>query len=144
VLDMVTKEGALIAPDNTFGTTGQPNAPDFTMVPIAFKSGFRKRIGQGRMLFPVRASGFVSGNVLSAQAIGFFNTFITAVRDAYGPATIANEFRLITAHPLLPASRPHKSGAALPEIPAEWYDVETIGLVRTLSSLRSRKVGVGS
>jgi hypothetical protein len=144
VLDITTKEGFSVELDAVTGTIGTGNAPDFTMVPISFKTGFRQRIGQGRMLFPVRGPGEIDGNVLSALGKARIGAFVTDLRNNYLAPIAGHPWQMITAHEALLASRPHKRPEPLPAVPAEWYDVTSIRLNDRLSSLRSRKLGQGS
>jgi hypothetical protein len=145
--NLVSKEGA----SHSFTTTAGSMAvdattagPSFLMVPISLKGERRTRYGQGRMLWPVVNDLHTSENAMTAAGQTLFQGAIDELAELFiGPA-ITTSAHMINLHELLPATRPHTGPEPLPEVPATWYDVTSIRLNTTISSLRSRKVNVGS
>lgn len=146
-MNLVSKEGAAHSFTTTAGSMAVDavtSGPSFLMVPITLKGERRTRYGQGRMLWPVVNDLHTSGDALSAAGASTFQGVIDELAELFiGPAITTNA-HLINLHELLPSTRPHKGDEPLPEVPATWYDVTSIRLNTTLSSLKSRKVNVGS
>lgn len=122
----------------------QERQPAFLACVASFKSGFRTRYGTGRMFIPIRYEPWVEGDTLSTAGRTSIEAFLDVLRTNYVGSGVQGEFRLVNAHETLPAARPSKSETPLPEVPAQWYDVESIRLETRLTALRSRRMGVGT
>jgi len=130
--------------DGTLGFGNDVGEPTFMATVVALKSEIRKRYGQGRMFLPTVSEASVDSDVLSAAGQAIYNTFITKVTDHFTGDEVTHDLLLVNAHPLLPAHTNPNTGRTRPEIPASWYDVLSLRLNTVVTSLRSRKVGVGS
>lgn len=118
--------------------------PSFVSCNIVLKSEIRKRYGQGRMFVPMRKESQISGDNVSAEGLVFVNDLITAMTDHFTGDPVTHDLLLVNAHGILPARPPVGSSPGRPEIPASWYDVVSVRANSIATSLRSRKVGVGS
>lgn len=147
VLKMGTDEGGWTpAPvgTGTYTTSAIASMPDFTAVNVSLKSEIRKRYGQGRMFLPMVNEENVNGNVLAASGVTRIQTFIDLITAHFTGDPVTHDLLLVNAHPLLPARPSTSSVVGRPEIPASWYDVVSLRINQVVTSLRSRKAGVGS
>lgn len=129
------------------GTTGHnatTEAPDFMAAVVALKSEIRKRYGQGRMFWPIFAENMIDENVLSAVGISVLTTVVTAFTDNFTGDPVTHDLLLVNAHGLIPQHGAPGLPGYHPEIPPSWYDVLSLRLNTVVTSLRSRKAGVGS
>jgi hypothetical protein len=147
VLKMGTDEGWTYEYSNVHGTasltTGTWHAP-FICANISLKTQLRKRYGQGRMFWPVRFENYTDGGVLNATCIAGFQGVIDALTTAFTGSTTTHDLLLVNTHGVLPPKAATASSPARPEIPASWYDVESVKLNTYITTLRSRKAGIGA
>lgn len=129
-----------------FGTSGLPDTtqvPTFLAANVAFKTSRRKRYGQGRVFWPVRNENWVDNDKFNATAIGAYQGAIDALLTAFTGSTVTHDLLLVNSHGILPPRAATATTPARPEIPATWYDVETVKLNTVVTYLRSRKLGIG-
>lgn len=119
-------------------------APDFVSAVVALKSEVRKRYGQGRMFWPIFAENMIDENVLSAVGINVLTNLVTAFTDHFTGDPVTHDLLLVNAHGLIPQHGAPGLPGYHPEIPPSWYDVLSLRLNTVVTSLRSRKAGVGS
>jgi hypothetical protein len=118
--------------------------PTFMSACVALKSEIRKRYGQGRMFLPCVSEGFIDGDIINTNGINNFNVFIQAMTDHFTGDPVTHDLLLVNAHGVLPPRPPSGSYPGRAEIPAMWYDVLSLRLNTIVTSLRSRKVGIGA
>jgi hypothetical protein len=133
-----------VAGGGTVGYDAAAAEPGFMAACIALKSEIRKRYGQGRLFFPLVHEGSVSGDVLSANGVSGVTAFVTAMTDNFIGSVIGHDLLLVNAHDVIPAHGQIGTPGYHPEIPRQWYDVLSLRLNTVVTSLRSRKAGVGS
>lgn len=129
------------------GSTGHnatTEEPSFIAACVALKSEIRKRYGQGRMFWPIFAENMVDGDVLSTIGVSVLTSVVTAFTDHFTGNPATHDLLLVNAHPALPQRGAPGAPGYRPAIPASWYDVLSLRLNTVVTSLRSRKVGVGS
>lgn len=147
VIKMGSDEGWIHDYSNTHGTasitTGTWHAP-FIAVNIGLKTSARKRYGQGRMFWPMRFESWSDGSVLNSTGITAIQGVIDALLDAFSGSVVDHDLVLVNTHPTLPPKVATSTSPARPEIPASWYDVESVKLNTYITTLRSRKVGIGA
>lgn len=144
--DLVRREGFTISPASQMGTVGGDASltlPGFMSAIISMKSAKRTRYGQGRMFWPVVNEGMVFGDVIAPGSVAAFQGTLDELADAFTGNTVGG-YNLINIHGVLPPQPATGSRPARPELPPSWYDVQTLRLNLPLTSLRSRKAGVGS
>lgn len=147
VIQMGAEEGGWAPATTTAGTLDIQQAdetPDFTAAAVNLKSEIRKRYGQGRFFLPVVYEGDVSNNVINGTGVTHMNLIIDALTSNFTGDPVTHDLILVNAHPLLPARGTVGGAGYRPEIPASWYDVVSLRLNTLVTSLRSRKAGVGS
>lgn len=121
--------------------------PGFTACVLNLKGERRIKLGQGRMFLPVRFETWVTGSQVSNAGVAVINPFITAMTDAFIGNQLTGGLQLCNYHdakPERPTTRKGQPGPNLPAVPASYYDVTSLRLNRTLTSLGSRKLGNGS
>lgn len=118
--------------------------PTFVSAVIALKSEIRKRYGQGRMFWPLRWEEMIDGDVLNANGVNAMNAVVTVFTDHFTGDPVTHDLLLVNAHDIIPAHGAVGTPGYHPEIPRQWYDVLSLRLNTVVTSLRSRKVGVGS
>jgi hypothetical protein len=128
----------------TLGAAGENELPNFTSVAVTLKSEIRKRYGQGRFFLPLCVNSDKAGNNLQAAGVTRIQTFLDVLSDNFTGAPETHDLILVNAHPLLPARGVIGGSGYRPEIPASWYDVVSLRINSLVTSLRSRKAGVGS
>jgi hypothetical protein len=133
----VSQAGTLAA----VGTLGMPN---FTSCNVNLKSEIRKRYGQGRFFLPMVSESDIDGNTINSAGLARIQFLIDDLQDNYSGWTGTHDLILVNAHPVLPARGVIGGPLYRPEIPAQWYDVVSIRVNSLVTSLRSRKAGVGS
>lgn len=141
------EEGAELLYPNLFGTSGINPADasaSFMAVNVALKTSLRKRYGQGRMFLPFRRDQDADQNFLNNSGIAAFQGAIDGLTTAFTGDPVTHDLLLVNAHGVLPPRAATASSPARPEIPAKWYDVETVKINRTVTALRSRKAGIGA
>jgi hypothetical protein len=138
VQNLLTNTGHSISPSNLAGTQGGVVAPGFLTVPVSLKGELRKRYGSGRMLWPVPNVDSVEGNIVTPAMVTFYDTVITDLVDRFIGNAITTDLQLCHAHKAMPANGDR------PALPASWYDVTSVRLNTSVSSLKRRKAGVGS
>jgi hypothetical protein len=129
------------------GTTGHnvtTEAPDFMAAVVSLKSEIRKRYGQGRMFWPIFAENMIDENVLSTIGVNVLTTLVTAFTDHFTGDPVTHDLLMVNAHGLIPQHGAPGLPGYHPEIPPSWYDVLSLRLNTVVTSLRSRKAGVGS
>jgi len=144
--DLVRREGFTISPASQMGTAGGDASltlPGFVAAVVSLKSAKRTRYGQGRMFLPVVNEGMVYGDVIAPTSVPAFQGTIDELVDAFTGNTLTG-YNLINVHGVLPPRPATGSRPARPEIPPSWYDVQSVRLNLPVTSLRSRKAGVGS
>lgn len=142
-----TQEGGSVSFGSAVGALNAVAAertPSMLAVVVTFKSEIRARYGGGRMFLPVRYEPWIDGDSLSTAGVTSLQAFLDAIQTEYMQGTGSGEFRLVTAHPALAAGRPSTSPTPLPAVPARWYDVQSMRLNTVLTSLKSRRAGVGT
>lgn len=142
VVDLTTGESGGFSFQNVIGSLPQNNAnnlPPFITAPVSMKSELRRRYGQGRMLLPVRPEELTFKGDLNGDGVALYNGLIAAFQSEYMATPITKTYRLITVHGVIPARGATATSPARPEVPASWYDVQTLRLNTKLSFLRSRK-----
>lgn len=147
VVDMVTAEGGAVSFSNTKGTVNigaEARMPSFITVPVSLKGELRKRYGQGRMLWPVRAEVWNDNEQLNSAGVTALQGVVTAMAARYLGAASSSDYTLINTHGIIPPKPATATRPAQAEVPPSWYDVTTIRLGTITSFLRSRKAGVGS
>jgi hypothetical protein len=147
VLKMGTDEGHEHLFINEHGTRDDGAGalvPSFLAVNISMKTQLRKRYGQGRMFWPIRAESQVQQDSIAPGAIAGFQGVLDALTGLFTGDPITHDLILVNTHGILPPRAAHGSTPARPEIPASWYDVESFKVNLPLTSLRSRKVGIGA
>lgn len=118
--------------------------PTFVSAVVSLKSEIRKRYGQGRMFWPTRSESSIDGDVFNAGAIAMYTVLVDAFTDHFTGDPVTHDLLLVNAHGIIPAHGVIGNPGYHPEIPASWYDVLSLRLNTVVTSLRSRKVGVGS
>jgi hypothetical protein len=136
--NLVTREGFSISYANTPGIQASTPTPGYMSVALAIKGNLRRRYGNGRMLWPVSNINHISGNSLTAPAIGTYDEVVQDLADRFLDTGVASTMKLVHLHPAIAQTPAH------PAIPATWYDATSLRLNAALSSLRRRKAGVGS
>lgn len=139
--------GFALAPSGTPGlnaTTDDNALPSFTAAVLSLKSEIRARYGQGRMFLPLTGINQQDYNTITATFIAQANTLITAMTDHFTGDPVTHDLLLVNAHGIIPARPATATTPARAEIPPSWYDVTSLRLNQICTSLRSRKVGVGS
>lgn len=138
VLNMETNEGHSISAPVAPGTANGTIAPSFMQVSVALKGSLRKRYASGRMLWPVSVVDMFDKNELTALHRAYFQTVIDALESRYIGQDVTHSMILCHVHKAKPAT------AKRPALPAMWYDITSVRLNATLSSVRSRRQGNGS
>jgi hypothetical protein len=143
-VNVTTKVGGSISPSGIVGASAGAMGPGFLAAVLSLKGEQRTRQGQGRMFLPVYFEGQVDFETLTPTGQTDLGAFVEALRTNYIETGVGDVFKMVNWHPLLPADRPHKGTGSLPVIPSTWYDVTSVRLNPQVTSLRSRKQGVGS
>jgi len=138
VVNLVTKEGASFSYQGVNGLSGGEAAPSFVTVPVSLKGGLRRRYANGRMLWPVGGEGNMQGDQLAPNGVAVAQALVDDLTSRFMGGALFSTARLVHLHGPL-AARENR-----PAVPASWYDVSSIRVNTLLSSLRRRKVGVGS
>lgn len=139
VVNLVTKEGAAHSFTNLHGTGPGLRPPSFLTVPVSLKGSIRRRYGNGRMLWPVSSMDAYSEDSISNATATAYQAVIDDLADRFiNGGGLFDSLTLVHAHAELAAH------GTRPLIPASWYDITSIRLNKSMSSLRRRKVGVGS
>lgn len=139
--------GAFANPVTTAGgmaVSAAEELPSFVNAVLSFKSEIRKRYGQGRMFIPVAHEGMLDANAINSFGQSLLNGFITPLTTNFTGSAVTHDLRLVTAHQALPERAATVGRPMRPAIPASWYDVGSIRLNTLVTTLRSRKAGVGS
>lgn len=145
VIKPLTKEGVSYAPTTTLtGGTGNVYMPGFVCAVFSLRSSIRARYGQGRMYVPVTLESYADRETINTAGFTALDPIRAALADNYIDPAGAGEFSLINWHKTLPAGRPSKSPTPLPEVPATWYDVQSIRINPNVTALHSRRQGKGS
>jgi hypothetical protein len=147
VIKMGTDEGFTHLFDNTHGTVtvaADVICPSYNAVNIALRTQLRKRYGQGRMFWPVRRDDDINMDTLNAQGLAAQQGALDALMTAFSGSVLTHDLVLVNAHKVIPPRAATASTPARPEIPPSWYDVESVKVNTAITSLRSRKVGIGS
>lgn len=145
VVNPITKLGATFAPAGIVGTVpGPAMGPAFLAAVIALKSERRSRIGQGRMFLPLYFETWVDADNIGPEGVTGMNNFITALMNNFSDVIGPQPWLLVNWHRALAADRPNGTNPGVPAVPATWYDVTAARLNLGVTSLRSRKAGVGS
>lgn len=118
--------------------------PSFLAACVALKSEIRKRYGQGRMFWPIANEPMVDGDVFSTTGVNVLTGVVNVFTDHFTGDPVTHDLLLVNAHGLLPQRGAPGAPGYRPEIPPSWYDVLSLRLNTVVTSLRSRKVGVGS
>lgn len=146
-LKLGTDEGFTYTPVNVHGTMNPDQSvwePGFLCANIALKAQLRKRYGQGRMFWPLRNGDWTTQETLNAVGIAAYQGVIDALVAAFGAANVGNDLGMVNAHGVLPPRAATGSRPARPEIPASWYDVDTVRLTSVVTGLKSRRAGIGA
>lgn len=147
VLKIGTDEGAW-APSTVLPGArivgGGAEQPNFMSINVALKSEIRKRYGQGRMFLPTVHQDDVDGNVLSTSGLTWPTSFVTVLQDNFMGDPATHDLILVNSHPALPQIGAPGTPGYRAALPPSWYDVVSIRINAVVTSLRSRKAGVGS
>ena len=119
-------------------------APTFLSAMVSLKTQRRKRYGQGRMFWPVRDDVMFDRDTLTAGGLANLQGVLDALLALYTGSDLTHDLKLVNAHEIIPPRAATTGSPARLEIPATWYDVEASKLSTALTSLRSRKVGIGA
>jgi hypothetical protein len=138
VENLVTREGFSISPANVMGAYGGTPAPSYLSVTVSLKGSIRRRYGNGRMLWPMAVLTNQSGNVMSNDLAAIYEACIDDMEARFLGPDITTSMHLIHLHDDL------KDAGGAVVVPKQWYDITSLRLNRTFSSLRSRQVGHGS
>lgn len=147
VIKLGTEEGGWQPAEAGVGTatvTTLTQMPAFVSANVALKSEIRKRYGQGRMFLPITQEAHIDSDTINSDGINLFNGFIATLTDNYTGDPVTHDLILVNAHPALPVRGAPGQPGYRPAIPASWYDVASLRLNLLVTSLRSRKAGVGS
>lgn len=147
VVRLGSDEGAGVTATQRTGllnTSAANDHPTFVAGVLSLRSEIRKRYGQGRMFLPLTSDAYTDGDSINTDGLAGVQPFITALTDHFTGDPVTHDLLLVNAHGVLPAIPPVGTKPGRPEIPASWYDVNTLRLNSLVTSLRSRKVGVGS
>lgn len=140
VVRLDTKTGASHSFSNLHGTGPAGRPPAFLTVPVSLKGTIRSRYGNGRMLWPISSMASFDNDVITDATAAAYQGVIDDLASRFiNGGGLFDTLTLVHAHKRLPAF-----GSRLTAIPASWYDISSIRLNKSLSSLRRRKVGVGS
>lgn len=147
VLKIGTEEGGwqpANAGAGTMGITTLEETPNFLAANISLKSEIRKRYGQGRMFLPFVAEGNMDGNTINANGVNSINGFLAVMTDNFVGSIVNHDLVLVNSHPAFAGrGAPGQPGYIAPRV-ASWYDVVSLRTNLLVTSLRSRKAGVGS
>lgn len=138
VTNLVSTEGFSKSEVGITGIQPGTQCPSYVTIPVALKGSIRKRYGSGRMLWPVPSTESLSGNALVGATATVLSEIAVDMAERFMGPSITTSMHLVHLHALLPAF------GTRPEIPATWYDITSIRVSSITSSLRRRKVGVGS
>lgn len=127
----------------SLGVAGVAPLPTFICANIALKTQRRKRYGQGRMFWPVRDENMVTGDTLIAAAITTYQGVIDELADLFTGDPVTHDLILCAYHDTIPELPATPSRPARAPIPAHWYDIAALKLNTAVTSMRSRKVGIG-
>jgi hypothetical protein len=147
VLQLGSEEGGWAPASPGVGTqdiTEADETPDFTSCAVNLKAEIRKRYGQGRFFLPIVYEGDVGGNIINNNGVIHVNNVLTPLQSNFTGDPVTHDLILVNAHPLLPMRGTIGGAGFRPEIPASWYDVTSVRINTLVTSLRSRKAGVGS
>lgn len=138
VENLVSREGHSVSPDAVMGAMAGYIAPSYLTVAVSLKGSLRRRYGSGRMLWPVSTLTNISGNTLPSDTTATMEAVIDNLESRFIGPSITTSMHLVHLHDDI-----LDPGGAV-SVPKAWYDITSIRLNRTLSALRSRKVGHGS
>jgi hypothetical protein len=150
VIKIGTEEGGvhLYSPADGQGQVndggGPTGVPSFVTANVSLKSEIRKRYGQGRMFVPVVTQEWIDGQFLNNSGNTAIQAWLTAMSDHFMGDPATHDLILVNAHPALPLRGAPGQPGYRAAIPASWYDVVSLRINTTLTTLRSRKAGVGT
>lgn len=146
IVNVVTKEGNAHSWSNVKGTVsaGTNILPAFLQVPVSLKSELRSKLGQGRMLWPVRSDGYLDGETLNAAGTLAYTGVIDALVAKFVGSGATSNYRMCNFHAAKDAYTNSETGYTRPATPAMYYDVTTVRLNSAVSMVESRKAGRGS
>jgi hypothetical protein len=90
------------------------------------------------MLWPVASETAMFGNIALPAQVVYWQSAVDDLLGLFVGNLITTDLHLVNVHRALPA----RSGR--PALPPSWYDVTSARINTQLTSLRRRKVGVGS
>ena len=132
------------------GTVGTMSSGSFSPEPsflasnISLKTQLRKRYGQGRMFWPVRGEEWVTGDLLNGPGIAAHQGVLDALATAFTGSTTTHDLLLCNAHGPIAARAATTSAPERAAIAPSWYDVESLRLNTTVTSIKSRRIGIGN
>lgn len=135
-MEITTKEYAQAEYVSTPGTFGSTSTASFLAALVSLRSSQRARHRNGRMFWPVAA--VTTNSQLFPQTLAAFTPTTAAFADRFMGNAATKPFKAV----IVAAARPATS--TRPAIAHSWIDVETIKVSTAVTSLRRRKVGVGS
>lgn len=144
VVNAVTKEGGSTSPVGLVGLNAGALGPGFLAAVVSLKGELRSRYGQGRMFLPCMMDDWVNFETIVGTGLASLNGVVDSIVENLVDIAPVDPWRLINWHPLLPAGRPNGTVPTRPAVPASYYDVTSLRLNLQVTSLRSRKQGVGS
>lgn len=118
--------------------------PEFLCANISLKSEIRKRYGQGRFFLPIAQENYIDTNLLNNAGVTAMNGFVNPLIEHFTGDPATHDLILVNAHPALAQRGTVGVPGYRAAIPASWYDVTAVRVNTLVTSLRSRRVGVGS
>lgn len=144
VTDVLDKTGAGVSPENAVGGSAIAMGPSFLAARVNTRSELRAKWGQGGFYLPLYFEANWDGDTINAQGRALANAVLDPLISTYVGTPLTRAFVMINWHKLLPANRPNKKNQPMPLVPASYYDVVSVRMNPLVTSLRSRKQGVGS
>lgn len=118
--------------------------PSFMVCNVSLKSEIRKRYGQGRMYLPLRDENHVQGDTINALGVTAMNVFVNPLIEHFTGDALTHDLLMVNAHPAMPQRAAPGAPNYRAAIPASWYDVVSVRVNTAITTLRSRKLGVGT
>lgn len=118
--------------------------PSFIAANVALKSEIRKRYGQGRMFLPIGTQEWINTQLLNNGGVVAINGLLDLMTQHFTGDPATHDLIMVNAHPAMEARGAPGQPIYRAAIPASWYDVVSMRINTTLTTLRSRKAGVGS
>jgi hypothetical protein len=135
--DLITREYAQAEPANVVGIGGGGALPATVSCIISLRSNQRRRYRNGRFRVGGINRSLADGDILSTNGNTAFTNFALAMSNRYVGGAKTSAWSLVVYTP----------GNAAPSHGTPWLqsaiDVDTIRIAKILSTVRTRRVGVG-